>query len=102
LGEIVELGAAASGFNILETRGKFAGATPGTSLASRGASAAFGQARLPFKAPTLVGNPLTLSMSVRWTGRVARIVGRGIPVVGWGLLAYDAAKIAACVASDGK
>lgn len=100
LDDLAAAGAAVSGFNILETRGKFAGATSGTSIASRGASAVFGQTRLPFQVRTIVGNPLTLSAGIRATSSVARIVGRGIPVLGWGLLAYDAAKIAQCVASD--
>lgn len=100
LDDLADAGAAVAGFNLLETRGKFAGAVPGTSIASKGASALFGSTRLPFRLPTLVGNPLTLSAGIRATSSVARIVGRGIPVVGWGLLAYDAAKIAQCVASD--
>jgi RHS repeat-associated protein len=100
LDDLAAAGAAVSGFNILETRGKFGGATSGTSIASRGASAVFGQTRLPFQVPTLVGNPLTGSLAVRGSASVARIVGRGIPVLGWGLLAYDAAKIVQCVASD--
>lgn len=35
------------GLNILSTRGKFARATPGTSLASRGARRAFPKAKFP-------------------------------------------------------
>ncbi|MBM5812408.1 MAG: hypothetical protein FJ191_10660 [Gammaproteobacteria bacterium] len=100
LDEMVAAGAAVSGFNVLETRGKFAEAQRGTSIASRVASAVFGQTRLPFRVPTIVGNPLTLNAGIRATSSVARIVGRGIPVIGWGVLAYDAAKIAQCVASD--
>lgn len=100
LGDLAAAGAAVSGLNILKTRGKFAGATPGTSIASRGASAVFGNARLPVQLPTVVGNPLTLNMSIRATSSVARVVGRAIPVVGWGLLLYDAAKIVECVTTD--
>jgi hypothetical protein len=100
LDDLAAAGAAVSGFNILKTRGKFAGATPGTSIASRGASAVFGQTRLPFRVPTAVGNPLTLKMRIRATSSVARVVGRGIPFVGWGLLVYDAFKILQCVATD--
>ena len=100
LDDLADAGAAIAGFNLLETRGKLAGAVPGTSIASKSASALFGSTRLPFRLPTLVGNPLALSVGIRATSSVARIVGRGIPVVGWGLLAYDAAKIAQCVANE--
>jgi hypothetical protein len=100
LDDLADLGAAVSGMNILETRGKFGGATAGTSIASRAASAVFGQAKLPFRVPTIVGNPLTLNAAVRFTSSVARVAGRAIPVVGWSSIAYDGAKIAQCVASD--
>jgi RHS repeat-associated protein len=98
LDTLAAAGAAASGANILSTRGKFAGAIPGTSPASRTASAIFGNARLPVRVPTIVGNPLTLSMRIRAASSVARIVGRSVPVVGWGFLAYDGIMIARCVA----
>lgn len=87
---------AASGFNILTTRAKVAGAVPGTSLASRGARAIFGNARLGVRLPTVVGNPLGSSFAIRATSKVGTFVGRGIPVVGWGLLAYDAVMIVRC------
>ncbi len=101
LDDLADAAAAISGFNMLETGVKLGGhAVPGTSVASTTASALFGSTRLPFRVATLVGNPLTGRLAVRATSSLARIVGRGIPVIGWGLLAYDAAKIAQCMASN--
>ena len=105
LGEAGSVAAAASGANVLPTRGKPSGAVPNTSPASRAAGAVFGEARVPGGArlPTLTGWPRSLGgagVNVRRTASVARIVGRGIPVVGWGLLAIDAALIVGCTLSD--
>jgi RHS repeat-associated protein len=99
LDDIADTAAAASGLNVLETRGKFEGATKGTSIASRASSAVFGQTKLPFRVPTIVF-PAPFRAAIRLTPSVARIVGRGVPVVGAALLIYDAARIAQCVASD--
>lgn len=99
-GEAASIGATVAGRADLGTRQKPAGAVRGTSIASRGASAVFGQAELPRPLPTIVGNPLNRSARFRRTISVARFVGRGVPVAGWGLLAYDAVRIAYCVASD--
>lgn len=92
---------AGAGANILGTGGKFSGATPGTSLASRAAGAIFGDLKLPRARPTLtgfpgIGNGLRLSSTLS----AARFAGRAVPVVGYAILAYDAVKIAQCVASD--
>lgn len=92
---------AGAGSNILGTGGKFSGATPGTSLASRAAGAIFGDLKLPRALPTLtgfpgIGNGLRLSSTLG----AARFAGRAVPVVGYAILAYDAVKIAQCVASD--
>ncbi|MEO7966258.1 MAG: RHS repeat-associated core domain-containing protein [Gemmatimonadaceae bacterium] len=96
-------GAIAAGLNIFSTSGKFVGATRGTSLASMTASAIFKKARIPFglELPSLVGFPFVGSgVAVRATTSLARFSGRAIPVLGWALLAYDAAAIGVCTASD--
>jgi RHS repeat-associated protein len=85
-------GAVASGLPVLPTRGKFGGATPGTSVASAGLSKLFPQ-RLPFSLPAPTAGNLLARSAV-----VGRILGRWVPIVGWGLLAYDAAMIAKCTA----
>jgi hypothetical protein len=93
--------AAASGANVLPTRGKFHGATPNTSVASRASRSVFGDTRLPVRLPTLTGFPgVGAGINIRATARLASIVGRGVPVVGWAILAYDAASIVACRISD--
>lgn len=94
-------GAAASGANVVPTRGKMGGgnASSGTSLASLAARkligdghgpGVLGQWRVPFKVPSWTGKVLTAS---RFVGPA---VGRAVPVVGWLLLAYDGASIAYC------
>jgi RHS repeat-associated protein len=102
--DLVEAGGAiGAGLNILPTRGKFGGATQGTSIASKAASAVFGKARIPFglELPSVVGFPFVgEGLAKRATTSLARFSGRAVPVVGWALLAYDAASIAMCTASD--
>ena len=95
------IGGAASGANVLPTRGKFSGATPRTSVASTAASAVFGDAKLPVRVPTLTGFPLVgEGVAVRFTSSVARVAGRGVTVLGWALLAYDIGSIAYCTATN--
>ncbi len=89
------------GLNTIPTRAKMgAGATVGTSLSSLGARAIFGDAARP---NVLGGAAVRFSRGLpSATGAIARVgsrfvgpaVGRAIPVVGWVLLAYDAASIA--------
>lgn len=101
LGELGSAAAAASGANVLPTRGKFGGATPNTSVASRGSRAVFGNAQLPVQVPTVTGFPgIGSGVSIRASARIATVVGRSIPVVGWALLAYDGISIAVCALSD--
>jgi len=66
------------------------GSALGTSAARRLANHVFGDARFSVRVPTVVG------LSIRMTPKVAAIAGRAVPVVGWGLLAYDAASIGVC------
>ena len=89
---------AAAGANILHTGTKTGGATPGTSLASKAASAMFGDLSLPRPLPTLTGF-LGIGKGLRLipTASVARIAGRAVPVIGYALLAYDAYQIGKCV-----
>lgn len=97
LGELASLGAAVSGLNNISTRAKPKGAIQGTSIASKAAGTIFRDAELPGRFPTIVGNPLVGSLALRKTKSVARFVGRGVPVLGWGFLAYDAVSIGICV-----
>lgn len=95
--------AAAAGANIIETRGKFAGATPGTSWAGRAASAIFGKTQLPRALPTLTGFPgIGNGLKVSSTLSAAKFAGRAVPVVGYALLAADVLAIGYCTVSGGE
>lgn len=80
-----------AGLNILSTRGKFANATPGTSLASRGARKAFGNAQFPWglELPSVIGGYPPHRLKILMTHKLGTFVGRAIPVVGWVILASD-------------
>ena len=91
---------AAAGANIIRTRGKTGGATPGTSVASITARAYFGDAA--FKGgrsyPSLTGFPFKgHGVRVMWVTHKGTFVGRAVPVVGYAILAYDAFRITKCV-----
>ncbi|WP_321965947.1 STM2901 family protein [Burkholderia cepacia] len=68
--------------------GKFAGATPGTSVASLAARKLFPQI-LPFRLPMITGVGLS-GIRISFTRRLGAWVGRTIPVVGEVFLARDA------------
>ncbi|HEU4962156.1 MAG TPA: RHS repeat-associated core domain-containing protein [Sphingomonas sp.] len=90
---------AGAGANLLKTGGKFAGATPGTSVASKAAGSLLGDLKLPLRLPTLTGFPgIGNGLRVSFTESAARFAGRAVPVVGYALLAYDAYEIGKCVA----
>ncbi|WP_313683902.1 STM2901 family protein [Pantoea sp.] len=80
-----------AGLNIAPTRGKFAGATPGTSYASKGARKVFGKAKFPWgkELPSIVGGYPPYKLKIIMTHKVCTFVGRAIPVVGWVILSYD-------------
>jgi RHS repeat-associated protein len=92
---------AGAGANVIGTRGKFAGATKGTSLASKAAGAVLGNTQLPFRAPTVTGFPfIGNGLKLSTTFSAARFAGRAVPVIGYALLAYDAYKIGRCVVQN--
>ena len=68
--------------------------TPGSSPATSIASSTLSKA-LPQKLPVRVWAP-TLANPGAMTKVLGRALGRWVPVLGWGLLAYDAIKIADC------
>lgn len=88
--DVVGLMAMLSGQAFIPTRAKLGGATEGTSLASKYLS------KLPYKTsiklPMVTGYPKLIGgkgMRVAFTKILGRFLGRAIPVVGWGVLAYD-------------
>jgi hypothetical protein len=80
-----------SGQPLLSTRGKFVGATPGTSLASLAARKAL-NVDLPFRLPMLTGGTVR-TLRIAFTKNLGAFVGRAIPIVGYVMLASDAFEI---------
>jgi hypothetical protein len=91
LDDVVAMAAIISGQPIIPTRGKFAGATRGTSPASLALSRTL-NVRLPFRLPTLTGASLR-TLRVSFTNNLGRFAGRTVPVLGWAWLAYDVSQI---------
>lgn len=90
----VDLAAAAavlSGQPFLPTRGKFAGATKGTSVASVVSRKLLRQ-KMPIALPTLTGSSLS-TLKITFTKSLGGFVGRLVPGVGWTILAYDVIQI---------
>ena len=88
--DIMAGAAVISGQPLLQKRFIAKGSSHGTSLAST-----FFNKILPFKSPVRIPTPIANSSRIGFamTKSVGKIVGRWIPFVGWGILAYDAGKI---------
>lgn len=91
LDDVVAVAAIVAGQPIIPTRAKPAGATPGTSPASRFLSRHL-NVRLPFRLPTLTGASLR-TLRVTFTNNLGRFAGRAVPVLGWIWLAADVTQI---------
>lgn len=89
--DIAAAAAVLSGQPFLPTRGKFGGATKGTSVASV-ASRHLLKQKLPFALPTITGASLS-TLKVTFTKSLGGFVGRLVPGVGWTILAYDVVQI---------
>jgi hypothetical protein len=78
---------------LIPTRGKFAGAVRGTSLAS-----VVSRTMLPFDLkhrilPTFTSFSSLFSLKIKLTRNIGAFVGRAIPGVGWVILGTDASMI---------
>lgn len=84
-----------AGLNISSTRGKLAGATPGTSYASQKARRVFGNAKFPWgiKLPSIIDGYPPHKLKFYMTRKIGTFVGRAVPVVGWIILASDVSEI---------
>ncbi len=100
LSDLIDVGLVVSGQPIPGTKPFVtSGSSRGTSVAGMAADQVFGSARFPRRMPTLVGGPGTgRRLAISGTKSIARFAGRAVPIVGWALLAYDAASIAVCTA----
>lgn len=81
-----------AGQPVLSTRGKFGGATRGTSIASKVSRALFDYDFERNILPTLT-NKSILTLRLRMVNNLGVFIGRGTPVVGWAVTLYDAVKI---------
>lgn len=76
----------------LPTRGKFGGATKGTSVASRVCRALFDYDFEKNILPTLTNQSL-MTLRFRMVNNLGVFIGRWIPYVGWAITAYDVVRI---------
>lgn len=89
--DIAALLAIVSGQPFIPTRGKFGGATPGTSIASLAARATL-NVELPFRLPMITGASVRM-LRIAFTRNLGAFVGRTIPIVGEIILAKDVTEI---------
>jgi len=89
--DVIGLIAVLSGQPYIPSRAKFKGAkTKGTSVASKYLSKIPGNS--PVRLPSIVGKPKIIGgkgMKIALTKVIGKFVGRAIPFIGWGILAYD-------------
>lgn len=97
--DLVAMFAVIAGQPILPTRGKFAGATKGTSIASVTARRML-NVDLKRKILPTVTNQSIRSFRILFTKNIGKFVGRTVPVVGWVILAYDVTAITAATVSE--
>jgi RHS repeat-associated protein len=90
---VLGLGLGIGGLPLISTRVKPGGATTGTSPISKGLAIGLGNTRLPWRLPAPT---LKLGTKAK-TAVLGRLLGRWIPLVGWGLLSYDITTISICV-----
>lgn len=90
--DIAALIAILTGQPVLPTRGKFGGATKGTSIASRVSRALFDYDLERNILPTL-SNKSILTLRFRMVNNLGVFIGRWTPLVGWAVTAYDVVKI---------
>ncbi|WP_342303283.1 hypothetical protein AAFM49_13380 [Burkholderia pseudomallei] len=82
-----------AGQRYIPTRGKFAGAVKGTSIAS-----VVSRRMLPYELkqrilPTVTSFKSLILMRIKFTRNIGVFVGRAVPGVGWAILASDVAMI---------
>jgi hypothetical protein len=84
----------AAGSNAVSTAAKFAGSTPGTSIASQFFRAILPQSIEATWAPTLMNGAAA-------SGTLGGVIGRWVPIVGEGTLIYSGVKYWGCVDDNG-
>lgn len=79
------------GLPLLKTRGKPYGATQGTSIASKYLRQ-YLNVELPIRLPTLTEASIA-TLKPKYVTNLGAFVGRGLPVIGWGILISDVSQI---------
>ncbi|VTM22358.1 Uncharacterised protein [Raoultella terrigena] len=79
------------GLPLLKTRGKPYGATQGTSIASKYLRQ-YLNVELPIRLPTLTEASIA-TLKPKYVTNLGAFVGRGLPVIGWVILASDVSQI---------
>lgn len=90
--DVVAVIAILAGQPLLPTRGKFGGATKGTSIASKVSRSLFDYDFEHNILPTLT-NKSILTLRFRMVNNLGVFVGRWTPMIGWAITAYDVMKI---------
>jgi len=86
--DVAAMFAIIAGQPILPTRGKFSGATKGTSVVSVVARRTLNY-DLKYRILPTITNKSIKNLRVLFTRNIGTFVGRTVPVVGWSILAYD-------------
>lgn len=89
--DAVALSSIVLGLPLLPTRGKPYGTTAGTSIASKYLRH-YLNVELPVRLPTLTEASIT-SLKPKYVKNLGAFIGRGIPVVGWAIVASDISQI---------
>ena len=90
ISDIIGLASILMGAPIIPTRAKFKGARPGTSIASKYLSKIPG--KFPVNLPTIIDYPKFIGgkgMRISLTKVVGRFIGRAVPILGFGIMAYE-------------
>ncbi|NJQ20592.1 hypothetical protein HCO69_13265 [Pantoea sp. LS15] len=89
--DIVSMSCIILGLPLLKTRGKPYGTTAGTSIASKYLRQLL-NVELPVRLPTLTKASIT-TLKPKYVTNLGAFVGRGLPVVGWVIVASDISQI---------
>lgn len=90
--DIVAMACIVLGLPILKTRGKPYGTTAGTSIASKHLRQLL-NVELPIRLPTITEASIT-TLKPKYVKNLGAFIGRGIPVIGWVIIASDISQIA--------
>jgi RHS repeat-associated protein len=97
LGITVESTVIVAGQPLLKKRFIMPGSSQGTSIIGKMSDVILGDLKLPRRMPTITGG---CCPRIAYTKSASRFATRWIPIVGWAMLTYDAAKVTQCVCEE--